>query len=181
MKHVLIIGLLLTAVSLADSLLPKAPQDLYAPEAIKVGSLVTVIINDNVRTIQTVQIQSEADSGPTGPLVTLLSAVTGFSPSHKDETERTEIANTQSQFSQTITATVTEVKGDVLALEAKRSIKLDGRARHLVFHGKVRRRDIGTDNKVDSELVADANIVVDGLHTSPVSPGILTRVLRVLF
>lgn len=181
MKRAWLICLLLTTVVSADSLLPQVPQDLYAPEAIKVGSLVTVIINDNVTTVQTVQIQSKADAGVTGPLMTLLGTVTGITPDHKDETKRQEIANTQSRFSQTITATVVEVKGDVLALQAERTIKLDGRPRHLTFHGKVRRRDIGTDNKVDSELVADANIVVDGLHKSPVSPGILTRILRVLF
>lgn len=182
MKRLLAICMmLLLAPCLGDSLLPEDPQDYFAPTKIRVGDLVTVVIQDSVRTTQQVQVKNEDSSGITNPISTLVGTVTGITPNHKDTADRNEQANTQSNFQQTITATVVAVEGENLALQAATRITLDGKQRKVSLTGKVRRRDVGADNRVSSQLVADAVIEVDGLHKSPVQPGIMSRILRFLF
>ena len=178
----LIIWLALAAVSTsADSLLPEQADDLFAPHQIRVGDLVTVVIENDVRTVQQVQVQNQSNSGISNPLTNIVGAITGITPDHEDQSARNETANTRSQFSETVTATVTEVERGNLTLRAVTSMKLDGKKREISLTGKVRRRDVGADNRVSSTLLADAIINVDGVHKSPVQPGIVSRVLRFLF
>lgn len=173
--------LLLCLPAQSDSLLPEDPQDLFAPLQIRVGDLVTVVVRDDARTVQQVNVANEASSKVTNPIAKLLSTVTGIEPTHDDEKERREIADTRSQFSETVTATVTKVERGNLSLEASRVVSLDGKKRTISLTGKVRRRDVGADNRVSSQLLADAVLQVEGLHKSPVKSGILSRVLRILF
>lgn len=164
-----------------DSLLPTDSGDLFAPVQLIEGDLVTIVISDSVRTRQAVQVQNQSSAGVTGPLVDILGAFIGFRPSHSDEDGRNEIADSTSSYQDTVTARVVKVEGQVLNLEAHRVMKLDGKERKLSFFGKVRRQDVTTENRVGWELVADAQLSVDGLHKSPVGPGFLTRALRFLF
>ena len=181
MKRYLLILLLLVSPCLGDSLLPEEPQDYFAPIRLRVGDLVTVVIQNNVRTTQQVQITNESNSGITNSLTSMFNTLTGINPSHQDTNERTEQANTRSQFQETVTATVVALEGENLALRALSQVTLDGKRRKVSLTGKVRRRDVGADNRVSSQLLADAVIEVDGLHKSPVEPGIMSRILRFLF
>ena len=180
MKHLACILLLLSANVWADSLLGE-DSDLYAPVRLVEGDLVTIFISDRVRTRQAVQVENSSNAGIGGPLISLLSTVIGFSPSHDDNDGRDEIANSDTQFEETVTARVASVQGRNLVLEAHRKVVLDGKRRTLVFSGVVRRRDVGSNNRIPSSLVADAVLKVDGLHRSPVAPGIITRALRLFF
>lgn len=171
----------MTTACLGDSLLPDDPQDLFAPRAIQVGDLITVVIQNDVRTIQSVQVQNDSSSEVTNPITSMVGTMTGITPNHQDEEERREQANTISQFQETVTATVTAVDRDKLTLTASSEVTLDKKKRHITLIGKVRKQDVTTDNRVSSQLLADAIIQVDGLHRSPVQPGIVSRVLRFLF
>lgn len=179
--RIAVLLILLLSPALGDSLLPEDPNDLYAPSHIRVGDLVTVVIQDDVKTNQLVQVKNAASSGITNPISTLVGTLTGITPSHKDSADRSETAATQSQFSQTVTATVVGIDRENLSLQATSEVHLDGKKRVIALTGKVRRRDVGADNKVSSQYLADAVISVDGLHKSPVQSGLMTRVLRFLF
>lgn len=179
--RIAVLLILLLSPALGDSLLPEDPNDLYSPTKIRVGDLVTVVIQDDVKTNQLVQVKNAASSGITNPISTLVGTLTGITPSHKDSADRAETAATQSQFNQTVTATVIGIDRENLALQATSEVHLDGKKRVISLTGKVRRRDVGTDNKVSSQYLADAVITVDGLHKSPVQSGLMTRVLRFLF
>lgn len=181
MKRIVALLLSLATACWADSLLPEDPSDLFAPNRIIVGDLVTVVIEDRVATSQQVAVQNRSNSGVANPILNLVGAITGISPDHEDQNQRDETATSNSQYSETITATVVAVDGNNLSLQASSQITLDGKKRGVTLTGKVRRRDIGADNKVSSLYLADAEVSVDGIHRSPVQPGIVTQVLRFLF
>lgn len=181
LKAMLLIALLTTG-AWADSLLPEGHPDLYKAVCLQAGDLVTIVITDRVTTTQSVDLKSQDKSQAGGPLVQLLSAaILGIAPQHEDSADRKEAASSVSQFQDTVTATVTEVKGNVLTLQASRVVQLDGKTRTLTLQGQVRNQDVNPDNTVSSSLLANSVVKVDGLHQSPVEPGILTRILRVLF
>lgn len=165
----------------ADSLLDPAQSDLFAPRTIAVGDLVTIRIADQSKTSAQVAVKSASEAGITGPLATLAETITGVNLGNQDEATRQETANSSTQYNDTVTARVVAIEGDRLVLRASRSVDLDGKKKALALEGVCRRADVGANNTITSDLLADAIIKVDGIYNSPVAPGLLTRVFRILF
>ncbi|MCW5941772.1 MAG: flagellar basal body L-ring protein FlgH [Fimbriimonadaceae bacterium] len=83
-----------------------------------------------------------------------------------------------------LSATVAEVfPNGTMRIEGKRTITVNKESQEFRLSGLIRRDDIGTDNTVKSELIANAQIYAFG--KGPVSDrqrkGILTRILDWLF
>ncbi len=183
----LVLGLLFgTWVALSvpvrgDSLFDPALGDIFAPRLILVGDLVTIRIADQSRTSQQVDVQSGSEAGITGPLATLATTITGIDLGNRDQASRSETAKAVTQYTDTVTARVVGVDGDRLILKASRLVNLDGKRKEIALEGVCRRADVAPNNVIFSDLLAEAVIKVDGVYNSPVQPGLLTRVFRILF
>ena len=156
----------------ADSLLDPTAGDLYGPRPIRVGELITVVITDSVSTNQSVTLKSETSNTLNGPTGTgLLGFIPGLGVENKNSSGRSETAQTQSNFQNTITARVVAVEGNILVLEGASRIVLDGKTRVLTFKGKVRRAEVSQGNSVTSEKIADSEVHVEGAQSSPSGNG----------
>jgi flagellar L-ring protein precursor FlgH len=106
----------------------------------------------------------------------------GFSSSSSMEgdgsTERTHNLTT------TVTCIVTEVlPGGNLRLEGRKNIKVQDETMSLKIDGLARPRDVGPDNVIDSDRLANVTVSVDGIGSlSDVqTPGLLTRLFNAIF
>ena len=77
--------------------------------------------------------------------------------------QKQDTAASKSEFTNTVTAKVVAVEaGNVVVIQAHSVMELDGKERELELNGRVRRQDIGFDNRVSSDRIADAVVKVDG-------------------
>jgi flagellar L-ring protein precursor FlgH len=93
-------------------------------------------------------------------------------------TERTHNLTT------TVTCIVTEVlPGGNLRLEGRKNIKVQDETMSLKIDGLARPRDVGPDNVIDSDRLANVTVSVDGIGSlSDVqTPGLLTRLFNAIF
>ncbi|MFN8613342.1 MAG: flagellar basal body L-ring protein FlgH [Vulcanimicrobiota bacterium] len=159
----LLIALWLCGIGRADSLLDPN-QDMYAMRPLQIGELVTVVITDSVATTQSVNIQNQNSSAVSLPLGTgLLDALLGGKMSSDGKIQKQDTAASKSEFTNTVTAKVVAVEaGNVVVIQAHSVMELDGKERELELNGRVRRQDIGFDNRVSSDRIADAVVKVDG-------------------
>lgn len=160
----LLFCLWLSGVALGDSLFDPNQADMYAMRPLQVGELVTVVITDSVTTTQSVNIQNQNSSAVSLPLGSgLLDALLGGKMSSDGKIQKQDTAASKSEFQNTVTARVVSIEpGNVVLLEAHSKMDLDGKEREISLTGKVRRQDIGFDNRVSSERLADAVVLVDG-------------------
>ena len=169
----------MAGVAAADSLLDPVACNLLAPRAMRVGDLVTIVVSDIVTTTQAVNNKSDTSNtlnteGGSG----LFSVFPGAGWGAQGNAQRKESAQTVSSFQNTITSRVVEVlPGGVVVVEAESSVRMDGKKRHMLFRGKVRRADIGPSNIVTSDKFADMNLAVDGNLMSPNGGGGLLHFL----
>lgn len=174
MKKVLVLSLFLMRLAMADSLLPDGATDPYSPRPLMVGELVTVVVSDHVSTSQKVDLESDSSNDVSLPLGKgLLSLFLGGGMTSSGKSQRQEAASTTSDFQNTVTARVVEIlPGSVVVLEANSSVEIDGKTRELHLTGKVRRQDIPFNNRIGSEVLADARVTVDGAQASPNGAGL---------
>lgn len=163
MKKV-ILALCLFGTTFGDSLLDAGQADMYAMRPLQVGELVTVVITDSVTTTQSVNIQNQNSSAVTLPLGSgLLGVLLGGKTSSDGKIQKQDSAASKSEFQNTVTAKVVAIEpGSVVLLQAHSKMELDGKERELDLTGRVRRQDIGFDNRVSSDRLADAVVTVDG-------------------
>ncbi|MBS2038444.1 flagellar basal body L-ring protein FlgH [bacterium] len=160
----LLITFLLCGIGRADSLLDPNQADMYAMRPLQVGELVTVVITDSVSTTQSVNIQNQNSSAVSLPLGTgLLDALLGGKMSSDGKIQKQDQAASKSEFTNTVTAKVVSIEaGNVVVIQAHSVMEMDGKERELELNGRVRRQDIGFDNRVSSDRIADAVVKVDG-------------------
>lgn len=172
MKRWLCLALLLTPACWGDSLL-EGQGDLYGMRPLLPGELVTVVITDKVSTTQQVNVQNQSQSSVDVPLGKgLLNLFLGAGLNTKGQIQRQESASTTQDFQYTVTARVVSLEpGNVVVLEAHNHVELDGKDRQLELKGRVRRQDIGLNNTVSSDRIADAQVCVDGAQASPSGGG----------
>lgn len=150
-----------------------------------VGDIVTVAVKENTEakdeanTEITKDNESNASDG-----IGILDFIRnlGFSTSSSMEgdgsTERTHNLTT------TVTCIVTEVlPGGNLRLEGRKNIKVQDETMSLKIDGLARPRDVGPDNVIDSDRLANVTVSVDGIGSlSDVqTPGLLTRLFNAIF
>jgi len=87
----------------------------------------------------------------------------------------------QSKVTAQISAVVRAVEPNGnLVIEGRRSIYLDKEKKNIILTGVVRPEDISADNRVESNAIADAQIIYEGFGpiTDSTKPGLLSSILR---
>jgi flagellar L-ring protein FlgH len=114
--------------------------------------------------------------GPHGNIGTepIVKASTGTKFDGDGETKR------ESTVTATVAARVTQIfPNGLLQVEGSREIRVNGETQIIVLHGLVRAKDIGPNNSVSSNYLADAKIEYygQGILADKQSPGWLSRAL----
>jgi flagellar L-ring protein precursor FlgH len=137
--------------------------------ALEVGDLVTVIVNEG----QTLQDNGKLETKKGSSLDSSLEIFDVVNPNTfstlpalKYSSDRS--VNGESKYSQQgkfetrLSAVVLDVKANgALLIEGRRTIHLDGDVKEMRVRGLVRPVDIGADNAVSSDRIADADILYD--------------------
>ncbi len=119
---------------------------------------------------------NQSNVGPFGPVGTtpLVKAGTKTGLTATGETKR------ESQLTAAVGARVVRVlSGNVLQVEGAREMRINDETQILVIRGLIRPEDIGPDNTVSSDNMADAKIEYygEGVLADKQKPGWLTRIL----
>ncbi len=169
-------------------------NDLYSTQGAarnySPGDIITIQISEesNAQTKATTNTEKghdiEVSSGPQIPVVKDL--VKNFSGRHEASTKFDGKGTTarSGKVTGTITATVVEVypNGNLL-LEGSRAINVNKETQIIRIRGVARPRDISSSNIINSKLLADAHIKVDGKGAvaRPNRPGLITRLFNTVF
>ncbi len=165
------------------------PASLFSDlRAHNVGDVLTITINENTTATATATTKlAQSDSvnvfGGTGLFSTLfgglgMTAANSRTGTGDGSTARTGTLNT------TLSVVVKEVEPNgVLKVQGTRVVDINKESQKVVFTGLVRPEDIGADNTVPSNLVANVKVRLDGkgvvAHTE--TEGILSRIFHFLF
>jgi len=151
----------------------------------QVGDIVTVEVAEKTSTEDTSKTELEKDNSHSvsdglGILdfIRALGFDTSSSMTGDGSRERTHTMNT------TITCTVTEVlPGGNIRLEGRRDFLVQKETMTLKLSGLARPQDVGPDNVIQSDRLADVTVEVEGVGTiSDVqNPGFLTRLFNIIF
>lgn len=77
---------------------------------------------------------------------------------------------------------VEEVLPGQFVVRGKRSVRVEGKDKQIYLSGIVRQEDISKENTIESHLIADAMIEIDGQSISKdLKPGYLGNILRNIF
>ena len=166
-------------------------QSLFTDiKAHKVGDIVTVLIYEQSQATQQIETKTEkagdmsTSGGPgIGPL---LRAIPAFSLDGKQSNnfdgkgQNTRKGTLRGKI--TVTVTAIKANGD-LVVEGSRVIGISTDRETMSLSGTIRPKDIGSDNTIDSYLIADAEIhyTGKGSATNGSRPGFLSRLFSWLF
>jgi flagellar L-ring protein precursor FlgH len=136
--------------------------------ALEVGDIVTVVVSE----AQTLQDNGKMETNKASALDSSLQVFdvkpNMFStlPAVKYSSSRSANGETkysqQGKFETRLSAVVLDVKSNgALLIEGRRTIHLDGDVKEMRVRGLVRPVDIGFDNSVSSDRIADADILYD--------------------
>jgi flagellar L-ring protein precursor FlgH len=158
--------------------------------ALEVGDLLTVVVSEG----QTVQDNGKMETSKTSALDSKLEvfdiAPNTFStlPALKYSSGRSANGETkysqQGKFETRLSAVVLDVKANgTLLIEGRRTIHLDGDLKEMRVRGLVRPVDIGFDNSVSSDRIADADIlyVSEGGRSNVVHKNWFEKLLDVIW
>lgn len=136
--------------------------------ALEVGDIVTVIVSEGQTVQDDGKMETKKDSGLDSKLELFDLKPNAFStlPALKYSSERS--ANGETKYSQKgkfetrLSAVVLDVKPNgALLIEGRRTIHLDGDLKEMRVRGLVRPLDISSDNTVQSDRIADADILYE--------------------
>ncbi len=160
-------------------------SDLRAHE---VGDVLTITINENTTASSSATTKVSQDEGVNlfGGSGLFHRLFGGLSLGATNS--RTANGSGQTTRTGTLVTTLSVVVKDVLPngilkVQGSRVIGVNKESQKVTFTGLVRPEDIGSDNTVPSNLVADVKVQYDGkgMVSRAQSPGILTRIVRFLF
>lgn len=151
----------------------------------KVGDIVTVLVEEKTKAkdeattdVTKKNASSAADGVGVLDFIRKLGFSTDSSMNGDGSIERTH------NLSTTVSCVVTEVlPGGNLRLEGRKDIKTHKDTITLKLEGLLRPLDVGTDNVVDSDKLANVTVSVEGIGTiSDIqNPGLLTRLFNAIF
>ncbi len=160
-------------------------SDLRAHE---VGDVLTITINENTTASSSATTKVSQDEGVNlfGGSGLFHQLFGGLSLGASNS--RTANGSGQTTRTGTLVTTLSVVVKDVLPngilkVQGSRIIGVNKETQKVTFTGLVRPEDIGSDNTVPSNLVADVKVQYDGkgMVSRAQTPGILTRIVRFLF
>jgi len=184
-----VVLLLVTGSTLrADSLFSDTSffSTLYGDRtAYKVGDVLHILVTESATATQSASRTHNKQSDATvGPGVGWLDFIPLLGYGGKSSYTAGSTANRSGSISARLSVTVKEVlSGGNLLVEGRRYVKINKDIQEIVFRGKVRCRDIRSDDTVYSYQVAGLEIEYEG--SDPAKPhnnvGIISRILNFLF
>lgn len=165
-------------------------QSLFTDiKAHKVGDILTVLIVEQNRASNQVEIKSEKTSeasvsgGPgLGPLdfIPLFGADSKGESKHDGKGENLRNGSVRARMS--VTVVDVRTNGDLI-IEGTRIIGISNDKETLTLSGVVRSEDVSADNTVESYHIADAEITYSGKGTTNTAsrPGFLVRLVNWIF
>lgn len=165
-------------------------RDLYRNrKASEVGDLVTILINESASAgsqAQTKMEEGAQQNGGVGSGTGLFKWIDAFSlgTSSSNNYEGKGSTSRQGSLNARMSAAVVEkLPNGVLRVSGTREVMVNQEKQRLTLTGLVRPEDVRADNTVLSSFLAEARISFDGKGTvhGAQSPGILTRILGLLF
>ncbi|HZP80537.1 MAG TPA: flagellar basal body L-ring protein FlgH [Chthonomonadaceae bacterium] len=153
-----------------------------------VGDPLIVVIAENTTaqssaSTKTAQDENVNINGGTGLLQRLFKSLT-LSATNSRSANGTGQTTRSGTLTTTLSVLVKEVlPNGTLRVEGSRVIGFNRETQRVTFSGIVRPEDIGVDNTIPSNLVADVEVRYDGKGVvgDTQRPGILTRIFRFLF
>ncbi len=180
-----LLGVFLASAGGAQSLWQDGGSLFADQKPSKVGDIVTVLVKEKTATkdeaktdVSKTNDSSIADGWGLFSFIKALGFKSDSSTKGDGSTERTHTATAR------VTCLVTEVlPNGNLVIEGGRDLKTHDETLKLRFRGVVRPSDIGSDNVVLSDLVANAEVGIEGKGalTRVQRPGVLTQIFQVLF
>lgn len=165
-------------------------RDLYRNrKAGEVGDIVTILINESASAGSQAQTKTEEGAQQSGAVnsgtgifkwVDAFSLGTNSSNNFEGKGSTSRQGNLNARMSATV---VEKLPNGVLRISGTREVVVNQEKQHLTLTGLVRPEDVRADNTILSSFLADARITFDGkgsVHSAQ-SPGILTRILGILF
>jgi len=176
---------MLVSAAGAESLWSDGPSLVADHRPGRVGDIVTVEVAERTNTEDSSETELEKDSNHSvtdGRGILDFIRALGFDASSymngDASRERTHSVNT------TITCTVTEVlPGGNIRLEGRRDFLVQKETMTLKLSGLARPQDVGPDNVIQSDRLADVTVEVEGVGSiSDIQkPGFLTRLFNIIF
>ena len=154
-------------------------------KAIGVGDIITVLIVENASANATAKTDANAKTEVSGgPGLGILNQVSqwGLTAENKfkgdGKSSRTGVLNAQIS-----TRIVEELPNGNLRLQGERMVDINGEQQIITLTGIIRPQDVRANNRIASNLIADARISYsgDGPLADVHSPGLLSRVVNFLF
>jgi len=165
-------------------------SSLYADiKAHKVGDILTVNIYENTQATNKAETKAEksgAFSTSGGPGTGFLDFIPLFGAKAENKNsfdgKGENLRNRNLRAKMSVTVVALRENGD-LVIEGTRTVGISTDRETLTLTGIVRQRDIGSDNSIESYLIADAEISYKGKGsiTSASRPGPIMRFLNWLF
>jgi len=155
-------------------------------KARRVGDLVTLIIVERSEASQAARTTTSKDGEVSiGPGLGLLQGVIPLIGASGSDSLTAGGTTTRgsSLTTKMTTRVVEELPGDILRIEGRQQIVVNGEEQEIIVSGLIRVQDIAPDNTVLSTYLADASISFKGAGTlgDKQQPGLLTRIFNWLF
>ncbi len=151
----------------------------------RVGDIVTVVVNEKTTTKDEAKTETTKDgkanvSEGSG----ILDFIKGLGLS--SSTSSTGDGKAQRTYSTKadVTCMVTEIlPNGNLVIEGTRDLQTHGETLRMRLKGAIRPQDVNGDNTIDSNRVANVDLIIDGKGTLTrlQKPGILTQILQAIF
>lgn len=182
----LLIACMMVSTAWASSLWDSSSGSMFADrKARKVGDLVTLIIVERSEASQAARTTTAKDGEVSiGPGLGVLNFMPLIGASGSDSlTAGGTTTRGSSLTTKMTTRVVEELPGDILRIEGRQHIVVNGEEQEIVVSGLIRVQDIAPDNTVLSTYVADASISFKGAGAlgDKQEPGLLTRLFNWLF
>lgn len=154
-----------------------------------VGDILTITVAEQTSasaTANTQAAQNESVNAMTGAsgLIKQFFGSLGLSAGNSRTATGTGATSRTGNIVTTLSVKVVEVlPNGTLRVEGKRVVAINKETQEVTFSGLVRPEDIGSDNSIPSNLVADAKVTLvgKGMVGNTQKPGFLTRLFRFLF
>ena len=161
-------------------------------KAVGVGDLVTIVIKESTASTKSESLGTEktATASPTDVypgggswkgVVNKLSTADGLKVSNTSKFEGKGDTTSAESLTAKLTARVVDrLANGTLVIRGERRVESRGEGTMIVVSGIIRPRDIGSDNNISSEMIADANIhfETDGTTSNGSQPGWLWRFMQ---
>lgn len=188
--RLIILATIIISAQIADAqFLQNNSRSLFSDvRAFQEGDAITVLIMEDTRADNSANTQSSRESSVNGGLNATTGTGSGINVggelgSGNQHNGRAQTARTETIRSR-LSARVLEVEDNGnLRIEGTRTTQINGETQTIIIRGLVRPVDIRPDNSIYSYNILDLTLLIDGdgSVSEVQEPGLITRLIRILF